>query len=140
MISEIREFFDRHIVPRLRGSYTRALEEEVARLRAENRALVNSILGLAGIPPISVLEAEGLRLDAGKAKAEGIPDSKTHNRQFVTRVQRLPNGEKSPTPLRRRSWRQIGRALEIEDALATRREREPDTDAFPAPRNIVPRV
>jgi len=29
------------------------LEEEVARLRAENRALVNSLLGTAGFPPIS---------------------------------------------------------------------------------------
>jgi hypothetical protein len=29
------------------------LEEEVARLRAENRALVNSLLGTAGFPPIA---------------------------------------------------------------------------------------
>jgi hypothetical protein len=34
--------------------YTRALEAEVARLRAENRALLNSILGIAGVPPITV--------------------------------------------------------------------------------------
>ena len=32
--------------------YTRALEAEVARLRAENRALLNSILGIAGVPPL----------------------------------------------------------------------------------------
>jgi hypothetical protein len=48
--------------------YTRALEafahmecamkEEIARLRAENRALLNSILGIAGIPPIVISEAE----------------------------------------------------------------------------------
>jgi hypothetical protein len=30
------------------------LEEEVARLRAENRALVNSLLGTAGFPPVSL--------------------------------------------------------------------------------------
>ena len=30
------------------------LEEEIARLRAENRALVNSLLGTAGFPPISL--------------------------------------------------------------------------------------
>ena len=30
----------------------RALEEEIERLRAENRALVNSLLGTAGIPPL----------------------------------------------------------------------------------------
>jgi hypothetical protein len=29
------------------------LEEETARLRAENRALVNSLLGTAGFPPVS---------------------------------------------------------------------------------------
>src|SRR5690348_14900353 len=57
----------RKVAVRLRGSYARALEEEVARLRAENRALVNSILGLAGIPPMHVMEPGGLRLKAGKA-------------------------------------------------------------------------
>jgi len=38
----------------LRGRYVRMLEEEIARLRAENRALVNSLLGTAGFPPISI--------------------------------------------------------------------------------------
>jgi hypothetical protein len=38
----------------LRSRYVRALEEDVARLRAENRALVNSLLGTAGFPPISL--------------------------------------------------------------------------------------
>jgi hypothetical protein len=38
----------------LRGRYVRLLEEEVARLRAENRALVNSLLGTAGYPPIAL--------------------------------------------------------------------------------------
>ncbi len=41
---------------RLRSRYVRALEEDVARLRAENRALVNSLLGTAGFPPISMEE------------------------------------------------------------------------------------
>ncbi len=38
---------------RLRGRYVLLLEEDVARLRAENRALVNSLLGTAGFPPIA---------------------------------------------------------------------------------------
>jgi hypothetical protein len=38
---------------RLRGRYVLLLEEETARLRGENRALVNSLLGTAGFPPIS---------------------------------------------------------------------------------------
>lgn len=125
---------------RSRSEYTRALEEEVARLRAENRALVNSILGLAGIPPMSVLEAGDLRLDAGKVKLDGTSGSTMLHRHFATRVQGDADEEKSATPLRRRSWRQIGRAREVEDARAARRERESDTDAFPEPRNIVPRV
>jgi hypothetical protein len=37
-----------------RSRYVRMLEEDVARLRAENRALVNSLLGTAGFPPISL--------------------------------------------------------------------------------------
>ena len=43
----------------MRGRYVRMLEEQVAReraeierLRAENRALLNSLLGTAGVPPI----------------------------------------------------------------------------------------
>ena len=38
----------------LRRRYVRMLEEDVARLRAENRALVNSLLGTAGFPPVSI--------------------------------------------------------------------------------------
>ena len=34
------------------GRYTRTLEDEVERLRVENRALLNSLLGTAGFPPI----------------------------------------------------------------------------------------
>ena len=48
----------------LRSKYVRALEEELARqraeserLRAENRALLNSLLGTAGFPPIEFPEA-----------------------------------------------------------------------------------
>ena len=41
---------------RLRSRYVLLLEEEAARLRAENRALVNSLLGTAGFPPISLEE------------------------------------------------------------------------------------
>ncbi len=41
----------------LRSRYVRALEEEVARLRAENRALMNSLLGTAGFPPVEFPEA-----------------------------------------------------------------------------------
>ena len=41
---------------RLRSRYVLLLEEETVRLRGENRALVNSLLGTAGFPPISIEE------------------------------------------------------------------------------------
>jgi hypothetical protein len=40
----------------LRSRYVRMLEADVERLRAENRALVNSLLGTAGFPPLAVDE------------------------------------------------------------------------------------
>jgi hypothetical protein len=42
------------LVRHARSRYVLMLEEEVARLRAENRALVNSLLGTAGFPPVSL--------------------------------------------------------------------------------------
>ena len=40
----------------LRSRYVRLLEGEVARLRGENRALTNSLLGTAGFPPVDYPE------------------------------------------------------------------------------------
>ncbi len=39
-----------------RSKYVCALEADVARLRAENRALTNSLLGTAGFPPVEFPE------------------------------------------------------------------------------------
>jgi hypothetical protein len=41
----------------LKGRYVGLLEADVARLRAENRALTNSLLGTAGFPPVEFAEA-----------------------------------------------------------------------------------
>jgi len=41
----------------LQTRYVGLLEGEVLRLRAENRALMNSLLGTAGFPPIETPEA-----------------------------------------------------------------------------------
>jgi len=48
----MKEFLERW----LRGRYVSLLESEVARLRAENRALMNSLLGTAGFPPVDFPE------------------------------------------------------------------------------------
>jgi hypothetical protein len=42
----------------LRTRYVGMLEGEVVRLRGENRALVNSLLGTAGFPPVDFPVAE----------------------------------------------------------------------------------
>ena len=47
------EFFKRL----LQSKYVGLLEGEVVRLRAENRALTNSLLGTAGFPPVDFPEA-----------------------------------------------------------------------------------
>jgi hypothetical protein len=49
----MKEFLERL----LRGRYVGLLEGEVLRLRAENRALMNSLLGTAGFPPVDFPEA-----------------------------------------------------------------------------------
>ena len=40
-----------------KSQYVRMLEEENARLKAENRAFLNSLLGTAGFPPVQTGEA-----------------------------------------------------------------------------------
>lgn len=41
----------------IKSRYVGLLEDEVVRLRAENRALLNSLLGTAGFPPVDFPEA-----------------------------------------------------------------------------------
>ena len=48
-----------------RRRYVALLEQEVERLRAENRALINSLLGTAGFPP--------LEWNEGKSAPAAIP-------------------------------------------------------------------
>ena len=132
------------ILSRLRSGYTRSLEEEIARLRAENRALVNSILGLAGIPPMRVAAAAPSRAFVGATLGSpGRGKPRPYEKKSGCDAGAIHGASsRTDTPmrgLRRRSWQQIGRALEIQDAQAARRERESDTDTFPAPRNIVAR-
>ena len=45
----------------LHGRYVGLLEAELVRLRAENRALTNSLLGTAGFPPVDYPEAAKLQ-------------------------------------------------------------------------------
>lgn len=119
----------------------------MAQLRAENHALVNSILGVAGIPPMRTALRANAFAEASRRKFIARDTVKTPASAGVARPKTGPTRvtgtgarEEQGTPLRRRSWQQIERAREIEDARAARRARETDTETFPAPRNIVPRV
>ena len=123
----IREFWRRLTTTR----YARALEFELAgcraeiqRLRTENRALLNSILGIAGIPP--VLVDHGFSLDTAK-NVPGGAVSFTRGRAEHSSAQRYGADEarnenlnsavrEVATPLRRRSWHQISRIFEFESA------------------------
>ena len=154
---------------RIRTRYARALEDEIVRLRTENRALVNSILGVAGMPPLrregvtarlglhGAPKVESTPADAGAPVLQN-PTLRRKGSGWGTGAARLPDTDvgmqrarktgpaetgifdEGAAPLRRRSWQQIGRLREIEDARAARRERETDTETFPTPSQVVPRV
>lgn len=94
--------------------YTRALQVELAHwrdenalLRAENRALLNSILGIAGVPPVQV---EHESLAGAEPTAPAVAP-----RISSPKSSRSPAGHVA-APMRRRSWQQINRMLEFESA------------------------
>jgi len=102
---------------------------EIERLRVENRALLNSILGIAGLPPIVVSTASSPTINARAERgdelvpsaAEGAPLSPVSALGSATPAQPAaasvvtshPKGHTVVSPTRRRSWPQIHRALEI---------------------------
>ncbi|MFY9752117.1 MAG: hypothetical protein WBS18_12770 [Candidatus Acidiferrales bacterium] len=129
--------------------YTKELETEVARLRAENRAMLNSILGIAGVPPVVTTESPA-REDAGPGEI-GDPGNEARQKETTAPARAAKNGRTArsiagggagsaagrtngaalATPTRRRSWQQITRMLEIEAA----RKREPvETEQLPTAR------
>ena len=112
----IREMWRRITATR----YTRALEAEIGRLRAENRALLNSILGIAGIPPIPVDLPDAARAlgAASSAPTNDMNDSAVPLRKRTDRI-RTAEDAQIATPMRRRSWQQITRMLEFESARKT---------------------
>jgi hypothetical protein len=123
----MRQFWNRIVATR----YTRSLEAEVRRLRAENRALLNSILGIAGIPPI-VVTSEGF--GENLASRPQVTDGKEIAGQLVGgtasfRTKPRSGGAQTrevasaPPPVRHRSWQQVNRMLEFDSV----RKREPNT-------------
>jgi hypothetical protein len=105
--------------------YTRALEAEVVRLRAENRALLNSILGIAGVPPITVLpdsvsigsqDARSLDLESSRGSVPACATQPRLPSAKMNATNGKTQGANMVTPMRKRSWHQIYRMLEIDSA------------------------
>jgi hypothetical protein len=70
----------------MRGRYVLLLEEEVGRLRAENRALVNSLLGTAGFPPV-------LAEDEARRGAVGLPPVRRRTWSQIAREREMAAGK-----------------------------------------------
>lgn len=94
---------------------TRALEREAERaraenlrLRAENRALLNSILGIAGLQPIPV-EAPEAECESSSVPADARAQSQPQIRRRTEKLRKV-------APMRRRSWHQVHRRLELQSA------------------------
>ncbi len=113
-----------------RRTSARTLESELARvvsensrLRDENRALLNSILGIAGIPPVYSTSAEDPRslLSPGAGSGAPAPEPVSPSAANVS-ARRAAEHRKHAAqlaPLRRRSWPQINRALEFKASRKT---------------------
>jgi hypothetical protein len=123
----IRQLWNRIFATR----YTRLLEAEVGRLRAENRALLNSILGIAGIPPIVVASEGAENVPPHRQIADGMDTPRAPVGGGVSSRRKPRSGSASargiavnmPPPVRHRSWQQVNRMLELDSV----RKREQDS-------------
>jgi hypothetical protein len=67
----------------LRTRYVAMLEGEVVRLRAENRAMLNSLLGTAGFPPV---EAEPMKpVELARTRRRSWPQIQRMREDEVTK-------------------------------------------------------
>jgi len=94
---------------------------EITRLRAENRALLNSILGIAGVPPVSASLDDLAATQIQNATPPPAARARNHSRQRANATPHVA------APTRRRSWPQIHRLLEFESA----QKEKPATDPLP---------
>ena len=97
---------------------------EITRLRAENRALLNSILGIAGVPPVSASLDDLAATQSQNATPPSVARTANHSG---------PRANSTPhvaAPTRRRSWPQIHRRLEFESAQKEKPAADPLPPAF----------
>lgn len=96
--------------------YAEDLEAEVARLRAENRALLNSILGIAGVPPITVTAGNTTASPGASVSSAAQTQSGRLTASATSSQSGAKNGVSAAAPTRWRSWHQVYRMLEIDAA------------------------
>lgn len=72
LLREVRQMF--------RSRYVRELENEMSRLRAENRAMMNSLLGTVGVPPLQIPEA---RKESRSAMPAALHSRRLLERRFA---------------------------------------------------------
>jgi hypothetical protein len=126
------------------SNYSRELETELERarvenlrLRAENRALLNSILGIAGVPPLPASVADLVEVEKQSELPPQFPSDASVPGAARPRLQKSATRRKSGagvtgnvvSPTRRRSWQQINRMLEFECAQKEKTGAEPLGDA-----------
>lgn len=92
----------------------------MVRLRAENRALLNSILGIAGVPPITVPDSVSIGDSpsalSGRSSRKQSEASLNNQTPAADSANAKTQGENIVTPMRKRSWHQIYRILELDAA------------------------
>jgi hypothetical protein len=116
------------------GTEVARQEAEIIRLRAENRALLNSILGIAGVPPVSAslddLAAVQSSVFSGTGTPACAPLLSRNPSDLGSHTTSRPRANSTPhvaAPTRRRSWPQIHRLLEFESA----QKEKPAADLLP---------
>jgi hypothetical protein len=72
-----------------RSRYLRMLEEEVARLRSENRSLLNSLLGTAGIAPVGIPESAEKLQPVPRVRKRSWPQIQAWRERDAERSSRL---------------------------------------------------
>jgi hypothetical protein len=107
--------------------HMRAQQAEITRLRSENRALLNSILGIAGLPPIVVAAPSSSSAEASTELHTGVALSSVPGAAPDAVATSRAKSAAVAAPMRRRSWQQIHRALEFAAVQKKERQENPSS-------------
>ena len=91
----MREFLKRL----LNSGYVGLLEGEVTRLRAENRALTNSLLGTAGFPPVDYPAEAPKPVPLTRVRRRSWPQMQAHRESDAARDAQIDRDERVYGPV-----------------------------------------